>query len=636
MSSSIYTDNDGTSNVFNLQYLTNSIYVSGLGYSTNGFNVPLTQNPSLYLFREDDPPPPTSSTVFTTDYNWKGIAKINNSPLYNIGTQTRNNHANTLDTTTTIPVGNGFLMLFRGDKSTTANYTYPFGTSVQDVTLTEKGTINTGTINVRLWFANSGNNLGSNLSYTTSTTAAATGSTSALTGGFALVGNPYPSTINWEKFNANSTIANSSIYGSGGLTGVIYVFNAFSKQYESYIPLGGGQDTVSINPGVAIGSASNMIASGQGFFVQASAAGQSLSFRETAKTNTQPTISLLQNLMGKPVATTAGPKSLLRLQLLKDSINNDEIVIRLGNNFNAKYVLGEDAFDLGGSGAPESLSVFSSDTTKLSISSVPFPGKQPEAIRLLVDATASGTYQLNRTQLDNLPQLYAAWLKDSFTGDSVNLRKAGTYSFTIDKSNPATFGANRFTVVISQDTAYAYRLLTFSASRLGNSSNVETHWKTVNEQNSTNFTVERSTDGGKTFTVVSGMWGTGAGDYGVMDKGVPVGTSLYRLKSQDINNTITYSNIATVVISANGNADPLRLYPNPATSTVNLDMPENNGNTSYNITVSNNTGLIVKQATSSQPNWQTDVSGLMPGTYIVRVVNTKNQSFVGQSKFVKL
>ncbi|MDB5141762.1 MAG: hypothetical protein JWQ66_475, partial [Mucilaginibacter sp.] len=65
LSSTVYTANDGISNVSDLQYLTNKVYVSGPGYAANGFNVTSTANPSIYLFREDDPPPPTSGTIFT-------------------------------------------------------------------------------------------------------------------------------------------------------------------------------------------------------------------------------------------------------------------------------------------------------------------------------------------------------------------------------------------------------------------------------------------------------------------------------------------------------------------------------------------------------------------------------------------
>lgn len=40
--------------------------------------------------------------------------------------------------------------------------------------------------------------------------------------------------------------------------------------------------------------------------------------------------------------------------------------------------------------------------------------------------------------------------------------------------------------------------------------------------------------------------------------------------------------------------------------------------------------------TSSQTLSQQDVSTLLPGTYVVQVVNKNDKSVVGESKFVKL
>ncbi len=631
ISSAVFTGNDGTSNVFDLQYLTNSVYVSGVGYAGNGFNVTSTENPSLYLFREDATPPPSNSTIFTTGYNWKGVAKINNTPAYNIGTQTLAQTANVLDTTTTIPVGNGILFFFRGDLTQAVTPISP----PHDVTLTQTGTLNTGTVNVRLWFSNAGNGLGNNFSYTPGNIAAST-----LTAGFTLVGNPYPSTINWEKYNMNG--ANSSIYGGGGLSTTIYVFDVVNKQYEAYIPALEG-DTTSIIPVNATASgpaASNMIASGQGFFVLASAPGQTLSFRETAKMNTQPVAASVNMLMGMPKQlAAAAPKPSLHFRLLKDSINTDEIVIRLDNNAKSKFIINEDALDLGGSGSLVSLSSISTDSIKLAINTLPFPGQQQQVIPLLADATASGSYQLVATQLNNLPALYDVWLKDAFTADSVQMKLNTNYQFSIDKSNPATFGSTRFTLVIRQDPALAYQLLSFTGSKMPTAPEVQLVWKTVNEQNYTNFTVERSIDDGKSFDVLGGLQGTGAGTYSLLDKNPVTGQNQYRLKQEDINNTITYSKVVTIQYSdlSNNNLDNLNLFPNPASSAINLAIIATPDETAtYNIKFVNSSGLVVKEVNSSQPTWQGNISSLKPGTYFVRVFSNKDQSLVGRTKFVKL
>ena len=78
------------------------------------------------------------------------------------------------------------------------------------------------------------------------------------------------------------------------------------------------------------------------------------------------------------------------------------------------------------------------------------------------------------------------------------------------------------------------------------------------------------------------------------------------------------------------------VYPNPASSVINLAIPQSNSPVSYNIQIVNNMGAIIKTSASSQPSWQGDVSQLLPGTYIIRVLNTNDKSIVGKSTFVKL
>ncbi len=224
------------------------------------------------------------------------------------------------------------------------------------------------------------------------------------------------------------------------------------------------------------------------------------------------------------------------------------------------------------------------------------------------------------------------------------MRHNANYSFNILKKDTTTFGSKRFTLVIRQNPGYAYRLLDFTATKLipanAGARQVQAVWKTENEQNYTNFTVERSTDGGKTFNVIGGLQGSGQGTYSLVDKSPVAGQNLYRLKQQDINSTITYSNVVQVSYSNTGNnlvTGNISLYPNPATNIINLAITAKSQEpTFYNVMISNSSGIVVKLATLSQPSWQTGISNLLPGTYLVQVVNNKDKSLVGQLKFVKL
>jgi len=236
--------------------------------------------------------------------------------------------------------------------------------------------------------------------------------------------------------------------------------------------------------------------------------------------------------------------------------------------------------------------------------------------------------------------MYNIWLVDAYKKDSVNLRINSTYDFTINKSDNDSYGAKRFSLVMNQNPALAYKLLDFTANKLQTVRQVQTVWKTQNEENYTNFTVERSTDGGKTFEVLGGVKAAGEGKYSFVDKSPVSGMNLYRLKQEDLNNAISYSRIVPIEYSDKGDnlADSkLTIYPNPVSSTVNLTINQEITDAStYKIRIVSTMGAVVKEIATSSATWQGNLSNLLPGTYLVRVFNNKTQSMVAESKFVKL
>src|ERR1700752_4472109 len=93
--------------------------------------------------------------------------------------------------TTNIPVANGILCFFRGDRSVNTFAQETVTSYVpSSVTLTTSGTLNIGNITVKDWFTPAS----SNLSYTAASPVA----------GFNLVGNPYPSAIDWDTFQSTA------------------------------------------------------------------------------------------------------------------------------------------------------------------------------------------------------------------------------------------------------------------------------------------------------------------------------------------------------------------------------------------------------------------------------------------------
>jgi hypothetical protein len=125
--------------------------------------------------------------------------------------------------------------------------------------------------------------------------------------------------------------------------------------------------------------------------------------------------------------------------------------------------------DLPGMNATVSLSALSKTEKKpLAVNALPLI-KQVGKVWLWVDAVADGDYQLKLTELSDALKSKSVFLKDSFTGDSVDLNLQPMYAFFIRKNMSATFG-NRFVIYFRQETAVT-STVTSSVSSIVNQPN---------------------------------------------------------------------------------------------------------------------------------------------------------------------
>ncbi|MDB5139765.1 MAG: hypothetical protein JWR12_1681 [Mucilaginibacter sp.] len=592
---------------------TNVFITGAVGGSTSA------GNPTLYLFRENRAP---SNATFTSG-NFIGITNIASASAMTMSD----------GTTGTVPIGEGVLFFFRGAATNWSTRTKSPYLPPENVTLTTKGMLNQQSVTVKDWYTPTLSTLGYTLT---------TGNTAVR--GFNMVGNPYACTIDWETVNTGGiTVTN--------INPTIYAFNPVTYQYDSY----SSYSHTGSNPATFSGK----IVSGQGFFVQGNnntSALPALTFNESAKAPTSlPTGTSLY--MGTPVAQ-ATPQ-LIRLKLIIDSLNYDNTVLAFNSTASTKYNAAEDSHYLPGlGGAMESLSSFSADSVPLAINSLPLPGKGQQVIRLNVTGMVNGRYTLERTALDAVPEIYEVWLMDRYKKDSLDIRNNTTYAFNINLSDTASFGRNRFQIIIRQNPALGVHLLSFSAIKETNKSQIS--WTTENEQNYTSFTVQRSTDNGVTFDVIGGFVSSSQGTYSLPDNNPVNGADQYRLKIEDLNGNITYSNVITLSFGSITNANTLSVYPNPSNGVINLSIVQNSTTnglsalqsansipgfasinnsspaTAYDIKIISITGAVIQSATSTSANWQDNVSSLTPGTYIIQVVNKSNNKLVGKSTFVKI
>lgn len=603
---------------YTINYIAASAIVSG---AKSSFGT-LTGNPTIYVFSEDYTP----TNASFTGGNFKGVTDISvlTSP-YTLAITSNG-------TSKALYVGNGFMFFFRGDKThsvgtSPGKTTYPY-VAPESVVFTATGALNQGSYTVSNW------QTGSGLLYTT-----VTGNSAIM--GFNLVGNPYASTIDWEATNSGGIVATN-------IDPSVFVLDPVTNQYKTY-----SSSTHTGNPVSFTGK----IASGQGFFVKANNTSPSLVFNETAKSPTTVINAGSGNLMmGKPVGQ-AVTQQLFRLKLFIDSLNYDDIAIGFKSNASSKYSIWEDTKYLAGPGASTGFASLSADSVALAVNFLPLPKKAPQVIKLHVNAIISGRLTIEKTQLDSLPKIYELWLMDKYKKDSLDIRNNATYAFDIDRNDAGSFGNNRFELVIRQNKALGIHLLDFKAEKAPGG--VQATWKVENEENYTNFTLERSIDNGANFIVLGGFVSNSQGVYTFMDKNPANAVNTYRVKIEDLNGTIRYTKAISVgygpgtqsTASAN-----INIYPNPARGVINLSFSQpaleklnlatlqgpSQGTLSigasggYSIKIISVSGAVVKSVVSTQPNWQDDVSALQPGTYILQVSNNKDKSAVGKTTFVKL
>lgn len=228
------------------------IHITGTG---SGFDASSTNSPSAFSY---DEPNAGSGTGTTTDAGWTAFADGNNTALTN---------------------GKGYRVLVRGDR--TLSLTAVPAPSANITTIKVTGTYPTSPVTIN----------------TTKTGVNANS-------GYNLVGNPYPSAIDWDAVSKTNVSA------------TYYVYDPSSSSYVSW--------------NGSIGNATRYIASSQAFFVLKTAASGSITVNESHKTTNAG-----GSLYKAPL------ENMLRVALKYDAGNRDELFV----HFREDATEGQDNFD---------------------------------------------------------------------------------------------------------------------------------------------------------------------------------------------------------------------------------------------------------------------------------------------------
>ena len=209
--------------------------------------------------------------------------------------------------------------------------------------------------------------------------------------GWNLIGNPYPSSIDWSlAYAANSERVNAATYR-----------HVNASNWASYAS------------GIQTNTATKYIAPGQGFFVTANAGG-TINFSNTMRVHDAATFYK---------SSDEAVPNLIRLEVSGNGYK-DEAVVRFLPEATAEFDGDYDAHKLYGDVA-EAAQIYSTGSTPLAINSL----SETDMVPVGVKAGVSGTFTITATEINNLQ--YAS-LEDTKTGIFTELANKA-YTFNIDK-----------------------------------------------------------------------------------------------------------------------------------------------------------------------------------------------------------
>jgi hypothetical protein len=212
---------------------------------------------------------------------------------------------------------------------------------------------------------------------------------------------------------------------------------------------------------------------------------------------------------------------------------------------------------------------------------------------------------------------------------------AGVYTVTVTNPDGQTT-TNTFTL-LSPCNPLPVTYISFTGKPVSNT--VELNWKTASELNFRNYVVEKSADG-STFVNMAEVAPRGSVNtpaaYATVDRYPYPNYSYYRLKTMNVDGTFAYSEIVKVK-TAQRNLSLTRLYPNPTTSIVNVEIVANSQQ-AVSVDIINAEGQKVMtqsiQLSMGINQKKLTLTNLAAGNYIVQFRDVQN-NIIGSEKVIK-
>ncbi len=220
--------------------------------------------------------------------------------------------------------------------------------------------------------------------------------------------------------------------------------------------------------------------------------------------------------------------------------------------------------------------------------------------------TSAGLYG---TAIDGNNPAATVWAQEAATSIGNALVTSLALRTSDNKMVIGTHGYGMWSSVVS--TVLPIRLINLEGQLSDNSAVL--YWATAFESNSSEFKIEKSTDGIH-FNTIGTVPASGNSsytkNYTYTDKNI-TGINYYRLKMVDLDGKTEYSKI--IVISNRGKKQ-MSVFPNPAFDHITVSGIAANGL----ITILNSNGSRVQQKRAVGSNEILDISRFAPGTYIIK------------------
>lgn len=293
-----------------------------------------------------------------------------------------------------------------------AGYAADFGSSTAPKLVVISGILNTGAISI-----------------------AVTNTNRKYTQGFNLVGNPYPSPVNWNAVSGwtRTNLDNAIYYFDTGST------DQYSGTYSTYV------NGVSSN-----GVADSIIASMQGFFVHVTNGTYPVNGTFGANNSVRINSNPYFHRAGLSVRHS-GPALIRFGARFQGSAQGDPVVVYLDSASTTEFSKSRDAikFMNTGSSVPN-LYLVRPDHENLAIKAF-FGIRQLGNIPLGLEIKTGGMLDLNLMDIQQLPAELEVYLVDLTTGISQNLRQNPVYSVRLDRGRYE----NRFQLRCVQQRVFA-------------------------------------------------------------------------------------------------------------------------------------------------------------------------------------